>query len=43
MAHPTCGRRFGMRLESGGDKSSNIFGVCSDSSLVASYSGPNFF
>ena len=30
-------------LEGGGDKSGYIPGMCSDHSLVASYSGPNFF
>ena len=31
------------KLEGGGDKSGYIPGTCSDHSLVASYSGPNFF
>ena len=30
-------------LEGGGEKSGYILGMCSDHSLVASYSGPNFF
>ena len=30
-------------LEGGGDKSGYIPGMCSDHSLVASYSGPTFF
>ena len=30
-------------LEGGGDKSGYILEMCSDHSLVASYSGPNFF
>ena len=30
-------------LEGGGDKSDYIPGMCSDHSLVASYSSPNFF
>ena len=30
-------------LEGGGDKSGYILGMCSDHSLVASYSSPNFF
>ena len=30
-------------LEGGGDNGGYIFGTCSGHSLIASYSGPNFF
>ena len=43
MAHLRYGRALVCGLEGGRDKSSYIPGMCSDHSLVASYSGPNFF
>ena len=43
MAHPRHGASFDRRVGSGGDNGGYISGKCSDHSLIASHSCPNFF
>ena len=43
MAHPRHGRSFGMRVERRWDNGGYILEMCSGHSLIALYSGPNFF